>query len=318
MVRDFRVLVIDDDDEVLKELPGKVNTEESEFEGRIWRINLQTVHVKIGNPPTGGALISTETLAELAEKCHEMPHVIFADYGYAKKEEMAELRALYNEKGKIAEQDVAGKIFTLKDLGNAARSYSENACFDTKRRDNLKKNFLGFKYKLGLYSYRSKELIDVLQGMKERKNHTLEVLPSCKIVPIDTKIIFYADGKFDTGASSKHDGKFYAHLLTGLIENLIKIEFLNHILKDAKRLKYLRVKRSGITVGVIAAIGVAVGAVAEWLGGHAIALAKAGQVELSLSVVGLTMVFFLALSVIIALAVENFITRLLPEPEQHE
>lgn len=318
MVRNFRVLVIDDDGEVLKELPGKVNTEEREFEGRIWRIDLQTVHVKIENRPTGGFQISTETLAELAEKCHEMPHVIFADYGYAKQEEMAKLPALYNKKGGIIEQDVKGKIFTLNDLGKAVRSYSENACLDTKKRENLKKNFLGFKFKLGLYSYRSKELLDVLKGMKERKNHTREVLRNCKIVPIDTKVIFYADGKFDTGASSKHDGKFYAHLLTGLIDNLIKIEFLNHILIDAKRLKYLRVRRSGRTVAVIAAIGVAVGAVAEWLGGHAIALAKAGQVILSLSVVGLTVVFFLALGIVIALVFDNLITRLLAEPEQHE
>ena len=154
--------------------------------------------------------------------------------------------------------------------------------------------------------------------MEERKNHTRKVLPNCKIVPIDTKIIFYADGEFDTGASSKHDGKFYAHLLTGLINNLIKIEFLNHILKDAKRLKYIQVRRSVKAVAVIAAIGVGVGAVAEWLGGHAIALAKAGQVILSLSVVGLTAVFFLALGVVNALVFENLITRLLPETEQQE
>ncbi len=169
MVRNFRVLVIDDDDEVLKELPGKVNTEEREFEGRIWRIDLQTVHVKIENRPNGGFLISTKTLAELAEKCHEMPHVIFADYGYANKEEMAKLRALYNEKYVITEQDVKGKIFTLNDLGKAVRSYSKNLCLDTQKRENLKKNFLGFKYKLGLYSYRSKELIDLLQGWRNAK-----------------------------------------------------------------------------------------------------------------------------------------------------
>jgi hypothetical protein len=49
--RYFRVLVIDDSDEVIDKLPDRVKDEKRVFEGRSWRVDFRPVHVKVERSP---------------------------------------------------------------------------------------------------------------------------------------------------------------------------------------------------------------------------------------------------------------------------
>lgn len=318
MINYFRVLIIDDDLEVIKRLPERILREQRYFEGRTWSIDLRVVHVKVEKINENHYQIANSTFEELASACSQPPHLILADYGYAQKEIISTLKHLSDQGKEIKEEDLIGKVFTTADLAAAVQKFILDSSVDSYKRNSLKKNFLESSAKLYLYSYTSKDFIKALRGVEARANRTKAALPNCKVIPVDTKHEFYNGEEFDYPNPTKHDGKFYAHLVGGLINHLIQIEFIEHILEDAKRLKYVRVRRSTVSVGIIVALGGAIGAFSEWLGGRVLDLFSHGFLVPAFTIVGLAVVFILIIGLVVPVAFERVMTGLLTKRQIDE
>lgn len=314
----FRVLVIDDDEEVIKRLPGRVSIEQREFEGRTYQIDLRLVRVQVEKVNDETLQISNSTLEELSAACAQPPHIIFAEYGYVQRETIEKLRQISHQGKEITEQDLIGALLSTSDLVRAAQVFASDKSIDSYKRHNLRKNFLESRVKFYLYTYASKEFIKAAGEIPNRKKRTQAAFLNCTVIPIDTRDEFYNGSEFDWPNPTKHDRKFHAHLVSGLINNLIQREFLEHILSDTKRLKYVRVQRSVLSVALIVALGGAIGAGSEWLGDRIADLASTGLYVPALLIVGLSVLFILIMGLIVPFVFEKIMSGLLSKSESDE
>lgn len=315
MTNYFRVLVVDDDEDVVKRLRDRVSIEQRSFEGRTWQIDLRIVRILVEKVDDETSQISKKTLKELASACAQAPHVIFADFGYAQKEVIERLRQRSKQGEEITESDLAGKVLTTSDLADAIQSFVYDESVDSYLRNNLKRNLLEHRANLYLYTYTSKDFIKALNPVAARAKRTKAAFPNFTVIGVDTKYEFYNGDEFDWPNPSKHDGKFYAHLVSGLINNLIQRELLEHILSDAKRLKYVRVQRSILSVALIVALGGAIGASSEWLGSRIVGLAGAGFYVPALIIAGLTVLLILIIGLVIPFVFEKAMSGLIAQAE---
>lgn len=311
MIYYFRVLVIDDDEEVIKRLPERVTIEQRTFEGRTYQVDLRALHVRVDRVNEETSHFSDATLQELSAACAQPPDVIFADYGYILNEVIEKLRQLAQDGKKFTEKDLSGKALTPTDLSNAASLFARDEKIDFYKRENMLRNFLESKAKFYLYSYTSKDFITTLGEVSARAKRTKSAFPFCTVIPVDTKYEFYNGSEFDWPNPTKHDGRFYAHLVTGLINELIQREFLEFMLQDATRLKYVRVQRSVISVACIVALGGGIGAAAEWLGSRVVGLASSGLYIPAFTIAGLAVILVLLLGLSIPFAFEHVMSGLL-------
>ena len=315
----FRVLVIDDDEEVIKRVADRVSMETRVFEGRTYKIDLRLVCVLVERVNEETSCISEKTIQELATACAQPMHVIFADHGYILKEVVEKLRLLAQQGKEFTERDLIGKALTPADVAKAARAFANNPSVDFYKRKNIMKNLLESRAKLYLYSYTSKDFIKALGEVATRANRTKAAFPNCSVIAKDTRYEFYNGQEFDwPNPKSKHEPKFYAHLVTGLLNELIQQEFLNHILGDTTRLKYVRIERSVISVGLIVALGGAIGASAEWLGARVMGLATTGLYVAAFTMAGLAIFFILSIGLVVPFVFEHTMSRLLRKNDVDE
>jgi hypothetical protein len=313
MIWYFRVLILDDDDEVIKRMRERIRIDTRSFEGRTYRVDLRPVHVSVESTP-GPFLISPVTIEALVSACSDIPHLILADFGYAQKGVMDQLLKIADGGKQLTEEDLAGKLLTTADLATAARRYADDPAVDSYKRRILRRNFLEYDSKLCLYSYVGRAAVGVLGQVEARANRTRAAFVNCTVVPYDTKYLFYNGSEFDWPASpSKHDSRFYAHLVTGLIDNIIRQEFLEFILTDTKRLKYVRLKKTAWSVGFIVALGGALGAVSEWIGGRVLGLATTGFQTLALTFGVLTILWLFGIGLLLPVLFERVMSRLLAD-----
>jgi hypothetical protein len=269
------------------------------------------VLVSVEPSDDGKYRICRETLESLAAACNEEPGLILADYGYAQKQVIAELRQKAQNGPELTEQDVAGRALTTADLISAAREYSRDPNVDSYKRRMMDVNFLRFSKKLYLYSYTSKEFKRAMGEVAARATRTKAALQGCTVIPIDTKYEFYNGDEFDWPSSSKHDGRFYAHLAAGLINHIIQHELLESMLEDAKRLKFVRIRSSAVAVALIVALGGAIGACTEWIGGRVLALSSAGD-HMSAAAFGLlTVVWLFVMGMVLPFVFERIMSGFL-------
>ena len=201
----------------------------------------------------------------------------------------------------------------------ASKLFSIDAKNDSYKRDSILHNFLETKAKLYLYSYTSKDFYKSLGEILARANRTQSAFPNCKVIPIDTKYEFYNGAEFDwPNEDSKHRREILCPSCRGLINNIIQIEFLEHILLDTKRLKYFRIQKSIFSVGVIVALGGAVGAVGEWLGGRVFYLFTKGMFDSALTLVALAIVFVLIIGFIIPMSFEKVMSGLISKSKSDD
>jgi hypothetical protein len=311
MANNYLVLIIDDDQEVLRRLDGRIQRISEIFEGKTYSIDFKHVHVEV-EKINNHYQISKETIERLADICsHQSPHLILADYGFAQKDVVKSFRGISNQGKEITEDDLKGKVLTTVDLADAVKKYIDDKNTDPIKRQSLKSNLLNQCIKLYLYSYTSKEFYKALGPMEERVKRTNNAFGKFKVIPIDTKYEFYNKEEFDSPPNTKHESKFYAHLISGLLNNIIQLEFTKYILNDTKRLKYVRVKRGVLSVGAIVAIGSAIGASSEWLGSRILNLFSSGFHSQAYILITLTIVAILVMGVLVPIGFERVITGLL-------
>jgi hypothetical protein len=318
MTRFFRVLIIDDDEEIIKRIPERVSVKARAFENRTYRIDLRVVRIRLCETQDEQLSFDGATFEELASACSQCPHLILADYGYTKRETIDAVREITRQGKEVTDDDLFGKVMTLPDLVQAIRVFANDDTVEAYKRNNLNRSLLKTTAKLYLYSYTAKEFMKALGEPAGRAKRVEAALPNCSVTRIDTKYEFYNGAEFDWPNPSKHDTKFYAHLIGGLINELAHREFLEFILTEAVRLKYIRVQRSVLAVALIVALGGAIGACAQWLGGRAIGLASTGLYVPALIIIGLTILFIFILGVSLPFVFERIMSGLLATADRSE
>jgi hypothetical protein len=169
--------------------------------------------------------------------------------------------------------------------------------------------------KIFLYTYTSLELKDVLPSVAARTKRTQNVFRQSIVVPIDTLEEFYDNGKY----ADKHDNDFYAYLVAGLLEHLIRQELLTFVLRgETARLKYIRYYRSGAGVLIIVLLGGAIGAVGEWLGERIMALVIVGLWTPAILLLLTAAIVFFILGILVPVFFERFMSNLLRKLRSEE
>jgi hypothetical protein len=317
MHRYFRVVIIDDDEDVFRRLDERLHIEPRSFEGDTFSIDIRPVHVALEQSPTGEYAISSRTIERLVSACAQSPHLLLADFGYADRSVMGQFCKRSDAGEELSQQDLAGKLLTISDLVEAARLYANDPSVDSYKRRTIQRNFLSYDRTLCLYSYAGKAAVAALGEIEARATRTHAAFPNSTVERFDTRYLFYNGREFDwPNPNSKHNPRFYAHLLTGLLDNIIRQKLLEYVLDDARRLKYVRVQRITWSVGFVVALAGSLGAAAEWIGGRVVALASAGLWSVAVVLGTFAALWLLLIGFALPLVFERVMSGLLPKPAQ--
>lgn len=306
--RTFRILVIDDSPEVIDRVVQRVANEQHSFGGIEWSVDIGTVLVKIIDN-NGQYSISMDTMEELAAECAKCPNVIFADYGYANRDLVHEIENEYNgvpiPLNNIAQY--TGKVFTIRNLVERANEYMNDPSKDSAKRSQLKKNFLNYNGILYLYTYKAREFQYVFGDIHARETATANAQRKWKVKLVDTRCYFYGDDRFDDPNRTIHDWNFYAHLVTGYIDQRTQIELLRNIISGSR---FVRYRRSLLSVAVIMALGGMLGAIGEWFGSQFVNTAEKDMMVAAWLILGFSFVLILLFGFGIPIFFEKILSNL--------
>jgi len=301
-MREFRVLVLDDDAKVIQRLRDRVSPQHTIL-GTTWNVLIYGVHIDVVGD-VNEMHFSDETLAQLVNSCSHPPHLMLADFGYATPHLREQLRD-----GLLSPDQFMRSILTMPDLVPEVERYLEaNYSPGDPRVVHVHSNLCDNHCKIFLYTYTSLELKEVLPSVAARTKRTQNVFRQSIVVPIDTLEEFYDNGKY----ADKHDNDFYAYLVAGLLEHLIRQELLTFVLRgETARLKYIRYYRSGAGVLIIVLLGGAIGAVGEWLGARIMALVIVGLWTPAILLLLTAAIVFFILGILVPVFFERFMSNLL-------
>jgi hypothetical protein len=273
-MRQYRVLVIDDDIEVLRRLPGRIIPSKRTFEGKIWNVDLSSVHVEIERNGEGVYEFKNSTIMDLGQKLSVRPDLILADYGYVDRTVLNYWAERASGGYSVTADDLTGQLLTPVDLVSSVEDFIANGNVDSALINSLRGNLLEFDGRFIIYTMTSKAFIAALGEVESRRSRVVPAFPRAEIGAIDTNLELYNREEF---ASRKHEPDFYAHLVTGLINQAIQTTMLEAMLQEARNLRYLRFGRSVAAVGAIVAIGSGFAAVAEFIGNRIAQLLQSGE-----------------------------------------
>lgn len=318
----FRVLILDDNEEFLKRLLGRMTIADRTYEGQQWRIQIVPVKVEIENGSDGTARIAETTISALADACASPPHIICVDYGYGRSEYEEKAKAVFRERQTFTHEEKRW-FSSFPALVEVVRDYVASPSLDKTKRKTLDRNFLHTRAKILLYSFASPVAVAASGTLNERLNLTQSAFPHTIVATtIDSRYEFFNGDEWDPPprlgqeklAQSKYESAFYAHLMGGWLNQVIQREFVEHILEDAKHLKFFRLPKTRKAMALIVLLGASVGAVGELLGSLTTNSAMHGEFLVPVIIVVLGIVFILVGS----WAVHIFVARVLADLFEHE
>lgn len=314
-MRRFRVVVIDDDAEVLRRVPGRLSRTERKFGSTIWQIDLATVRVELEKDNRNSYVFTKGTLDRLGQAVSLKPDALFFDYVYIEREVLAYWLNSESERHAITPNDLAGQFLTPVELASAVEQLIQEGGTDSALRQALRRNFLGFKGPIFLYTMTLKPFLPVF-GQPEFRASRIDTAFKRKsaVKIIDTNYELY-NREY---AEQKHDPSFYAHLVGGLIDKNIQIALLETMLERAKNLRYLRYPRSMVAVGAIVAIGGGIAAVAEFLGSNVGDLLRTGDYQQAIIAAGFAILVAFLVGALLPFAFGRFMSGLLGRSEKRE
>lgn len=314
-MRRFRVVVIDDDVEVLRRIHGRLSKSERTFEGRTWQIDLETVPIQLEEDGRGGYAFTAQTIERLGRAVSLKPDVLFFDYVYIERHVLAHWLRWHGEGHALGPDDLDRQFLTPVELAHVVEQTIKQDNTDTSLKVSLRKNFLDFEGPVFLYTMTLQPFLPVL-GQPEFRASRLDTAFRRKagVKIIDTNYELY-NREF---ADQKHEPNFYAHLVGGLIDKHIQISLLEAMLEQAKSLKYLRYPRSVVAVGAIIAIGGGVAAMAEFLGSNFGDLLRSGNYQQAVIVAGFGLLVAFLVGALLPFAFGRFMSGLLAEREKRE
>lgn len=311
-MRHYRIVVIDDDPEVIQRVEGRISNWSREFEREVWQIELSLVQVTIEPTDADTYRISDTTIRELAQAFSQTPDLVFADYGFIRPTVLEEWREKSKTGHTITPNDLKGKFLTLVDLANSTREATGRKALSASLRSALLHNFLGFSGKVFLYSLTTTAFLPVLGELEFRRSRVQAAFPRASVTSVDTKYEFYNGEEF---AQQKHEARFYAHLVSGLIGWSAQVAMLETMLARARKLKYLQIRRSIVSVGGIVAFGGGIAAVGGFLGERITDLLQRGDYPNAALVGGAGLVLVFTLGLALPFLFGTFMSGLLTSDE---
>jgi hypothetical protein len=229
-MREFHILILDDDIKVIERLRDRISPRHL-IVGTTWNVQIRSIHVNV--TADSFTRFSKETLKQLVDVCSQPPNLILADFGYPTQQQTQQFTD-----GTISSEQFMGKILTASDLVPAVQKFLEdNYPNDIRRAKQIQAGLSDNPCKLFLYTFTFPQYKRALPSIDARVKRTQGSFRRSVVIPIDTRVEFFDDEKY----VDKHDLDFYAYLLSGLLEYIIRQELLEHVLRhDIVRLKYIR------------------------------------------------------------------------------
>lgn len=278
-MKTFRALVLDDSRELIAKLAKRVSHQQN-IDGTEWRIVLQEVHVTV-TVQDGLPQFAEETLRCIVDACREQPHLILADYGYVAPEH-----------ANLPAEQYFGRALTPALLIPALEKHHQH---DAKTRSETESSFNDNPCPLFLYTYTGKDFRGVDPTPDQRANLVQRAFAKSQV-----RLVDISQDLFQNDAFPGDDKDFRAFLTAGLLTGIIERELLRFVLQQEKeRLKYVRIRRSGVGVLVIVLLGGAIGALGEWLGSTVTTMLEKGFIlyAITLGVLAAIAIFLLGLGV---------------------
>ena len=311
-MRQFRVVVIDDDAEVLRRVSGRLSTIKREFEGDTWRVDLSTVHVTVCPDESGRYIFADATVPALGAAFSVRPDLVLMDYGYIDPGVLEYWLERDKNGHEITAGDLAGQFLTTVELALEVRAAIDASQLDSAVLAHLQRHFLNFTGPLVLYTMTSRAFLRALGEVEARRVRVDSAFPHAKVTAIDTRYELYNGDEF---IGQKHDSGYYAHLVGGLVNREIQVAMLETMLEKARGLKYLRYRRSVFAAGAIVAVGGGIAAVGEFLGSRVGEFMRHGDYPNAAIAVGLALVLVLVMGTLLPLAFGRFMSGLVDKED---
>ncbi|MGV9950195.1 hypothetical protein [Rhodococcus aetherivorans] len=184
MRKNFRVLVIDDDEKALSRIASEVRGISLSRKGRSLETAVSTLRVKV-EPTSSGYSFSSETLfslAQVAEKSHDL---VILDYSFAADEIQPRQWREGNHTGSRLETN--DHLLTIVDLQHAALTSTE---LSIKQRKQIER-FFASPCEVVLRSFQHDRPVDHLGPYEARYNNTAGVFARAEVLRLDSFAMIY-------------------------------------------------------------------------------------------------------------------------------
>jgi hypothetical protein len=273
MKRKFRVLLLDDNREVLDLLKATLD-QTVEVEGLSIRIEVESLHLVLEQQAAGHGYKFTEaTILNLGELCDQKFDYIFSDFTFIGDSTRNEqLRSdLIRENRGVEKKDLDGFILQLKDIKDQFDNMCRAGQFNTDEliplRDHIKSRFIDHEGSVLIYTNSPKPFenyFDTTQ-MPIRRNEVQNVFSKATIEPFilmhnEFSITPELEALF---ADPNKRKQYYSSLLSKRIESLLHHAALKHMVTAQGKLRFTNTKKA---FQVLTAYGIGFGALVALAG----------------------------------------------------
>lgn len=311
----FRVLVIDDNEDVINQLTNRV-TPQHVIADAVWHVDKVLIPARLDVDDAGVAHLSLETVSRILAECAKPFNLLLLDYGFASPGlQWASLPKDVAMSAKFLEKTKTAADLVEEVEKHLQRSQSESLVL----KSNFVSNFKNYDGKIYLYTYTPSTITSNYPNPEARKNKTQNAFKHGKVVLVDTQHELFDNFRYE----SKYSSDFYAYLITGYLDNVINRELLKHVMVvQRNNLRYVRMIKSGAGVFIIAMVAGGVGSASAWVGEAVLNLFKANNPGAAWTLLTLGFVvlvlFGMALPWVLEKFLSNMLTRLVAEDAGEE
>lgn len=245
-----------------------------------------------------------EIVESLLAAADRIPDLIILDYIYVADEVAKVLKARAKD-NTLTEEAMSGWTRTPVDL----REWVRNSNIDDADKARILKNLFGAKCPLYLHSYTPENTSPLVGPISERVKKTTIAFPNAAITSIDTREILFNNEEFDwPNPKSRYDSDYYPYQLAVAFDQIVQKEILRF---ELNRNRYIRLKRSAFSVGLISAIGAGLGFAGGWIGSLASTLLQNNQILEATLICGSFLIIFLIIGLMLPLFFEKLMKALL-------
>lgn len=291
----FYVIIIDDKLESCNRIERKITGGQTLGQlDPIIPVFAKSIHIKleeIGSaekPEESNWTFSRETIPLLIDAAAQKPDMIIIDYIYVDVNVSATLQERAKQ-GLINEEMMSQRALSPVDLRRWVEETSELSGND---KNLILKNIFCCDCTVYLHTYTPPGIASVVGSVADRIKKIHQVFPNASVCSIDTKSEFFNGDEFDwPNKNSRRDAQYYPYQLGVYFDQVVHKEILRKHLKSDR---FLRVKRTSLSVAVISAIGSSIGFASGWVGAlFSELLNKQQYIVASVMGIGLTSIIIL-------------------------
>jgi len=313
---EFYVVVIDDKINVCRRIEEKLTGGPSPGHiGPGMLVKVRTIHVALEEVGRSDNILNSrwvfkrDVLSQLIEAGRKKPNLILIDYIYVDSEVSKVLKEKAIQ-GLVSEEMISNKVLTPVDLRIWAQG---NSTLTTEEKNLILKNLFFADCPVYLHTYTPQGTSSVVGNVTDRIKKVAQVFPNAVINSIDARSEFFNNEEFDwPNPISRYDNQYYPYQLATYFDQVVQKEIIR---SELMRNRYLRIKRTTFAVGIISAIGAAVGFAGGWVGSLLSNLVEKKQ-YLPAFIMGLTLLILLIIAgAFCPIIFEKWMQRLVPFDE---